>query len=329
MKLSRSKVAVAAALAVATSIALSACGTTRAAVDDSVAAKGSLSVTDARGTTVKLDGPAKRVVATEWDAVETLVSVGVQPVGVADPKGYAEWDTSEPLEAGVKDIGQRGEPSVDTVAALDPDLVVATSDLSDSAIAQLSKVAPVIVVRSANASRQVDQMLDNVKLIATATGTLEQATKNIAAFEKTVADGKKKLAAAGLGGTKFAFADGWQEGDQVSIRPYASGSLIGDVSEELGLVNAWTMKGDKDYGLASTDVEGLTTLGDVRFAYISNTADGGDPFADGLKGNAVWNGLPMVQDHHVYKLPDGIWMFGTTSAMSAYVGALVDALTSK
>ncbi|SCD83661.1 iron complex transport system substrate-binding protein, partial [Streptomyces sp. Termitarium-T10T-6] len=61
------------------------------------------------------------------------------------------------------------------MAGLKPDLIVATTDLSDSAIAQLSKAAPVAVVRSADASRQIDQMVETVNLIAQATGTEDKA----------------------------------------------------------------------------------------------------------------------------------------------------------
>ncbi|MYX18125.1 ABC transporter substrate-binding protein [Streptomyces sp. SID8374] len=315
------------ALAATAALVLAGCGTTEAPEKES-AKETSVTVTDSRGKKVTLDGPAKRVVGTEWNVVETLVTLGVQPVGVADVKGYTAYDKSAPLTKDVKDIGTRGEPSVATVAGLKPDLIVATTDLSDSAIAQLSKAAPVVVVRSADASRQIDQMVDNVNLIAEATGTEEKAKSEIASFRKAVEDGKKKLAAAGLGGKEVAFADGWQEGNQVSVRPYAKGSLISDVNTELGLVDPWKLKGDKAYGLAATDVEGLTKIGDARFAYIANDSDGGDPFADGLKDNAVWKSLPFVKNDQAHRLPDGIWMFGGTAAMRAYIDALVGALTA-
>ncbi|MFE4373015.1 ABC transporter substrate-binding protein [Streptomyces sp. NPDC056835] len=307
-------------------IALVGCGTSEAPEKDS-ASDSTLTVTDARGTKVTLDGPAERVVGTEWNVVESLVTLGVNPVGVADVKGYRAYDTAAPLTGDVKDIGTRGEPSVDTVAALKPDLVVATDDLPDSAIKQLSKVAPLIVVRAADAGRQIDRMTDNVNLIARATGTEDKAKAEIAAFREKIADGRKELAAAGLAGEKVAFADGWQEGSQVSVRPFVKGSLITDINTELGLVSPWTMKGDKGYGLAATDVEGLTKIGDAHFAYITNTADNGDPFADGLKDNAVWKSLPFVKEDNVHRLPDGIWMFGGTASMTQYIDALVDALT--
>lgn len=317
-----------AAVAAAAALVLTGCGTTEAASGEG-ATGSSLTVTDARGEKVKLDGPATRVVGTEWNVVETLVSLGVDPVGAADVKGYTAWDTAAKLPDGVTDIGTRGEPSVDTVAALKPDLVVATTDLSESAIGQLEKVAPVVVVRSADASRQIDQMIDNVNLIAEATGTQERAKTEIASFRKTVADAKKTLADAGLAGRPVAFADGWVQGGQVSVRPYVAGSLLADVNTELGLKAPWTLKGDEAYGLGSTDVEGLTALGEnVVFLYITNTADGTDPFADGLKDNAVWTSLPFVAAGDVHRLPDGIWMFGGTASMKQYVAAVVDALTA-
>ncbi|NEE23703.1 ABC transporter substrate-binding protein, partial [Streptomyces sp. SID7499] len=146
------------ALAAAAALALTACGTTEAPKKES-AGDSAVTITDARGKKITLDGPAERVVGTEWNVVESLVTLGVQPVGVADVKGYTAYNTAAPLAKGVKDIGTRGEPSVATVASLKPDLILATTDLSDSAIAQLSKAAPVAVVRSADASRQIDQMV--------------------------------------------------------------------------------------------------------------------------------------------------------------------------
>lgn len=303
------------------------CGTTEAPQkDDTSSAR--LSVTDARGKKVKLDGPAERVVTTEWNVTEALITLGVTPVGVADVKGYRAYDTAAKLTGDVKDIGTRGEPSVGTVAGLKPDLVAATTDLPDSAIRQLSKIAPVVVVRSADASRQIAQMTDNTRLLAQATGKEEKAKTEVTALRKTLTAGRKKLAAAGLEGEKVAFADGSKQGNQVAIRPYAKGALFADLNTELGLKNPWPMKGDKSYGLAATDVEGLTKVGDAHFAYITNSSDEGeDPFADGLKDNAVWKSLPFVKEDKVHRLPDGIWMFGGTASARQYADALVKSLT--
>ncbi|GHB17795.1 MULTISPECIES: ABC transporter substrate-binding protein [Streptomyces] len=319
-----------AAVAVA-ALSLAACGTTEPSSDDSAASDKpaeKITLTDATGTKVTLDGPAKKVVATEWNVVEDLITLGVAPVGVADVKGYTAWNTAAPLTGDPKDIGTRGEPSIDTVAALAPDLVVATSDLSPAVVKQLRKVAPVLEITAADAADQIGTMNEGLDLIAKATGTTAQADAAKKDFEASVAEGKKALEDAGLGGAEIASADGYVASNQVSIRAYTSGSLLGAVNEKLGLKNAWTVKGDESYGLATTDVEGLTGLGDVHFPYVANDADG-DAFTGPLAKNAVWKSLPFVKAGNVHRLPDGVWMFGGPRSMEAYIDSLVDALTKK
>lgn len=324
-----------AAAATAAALVLTACGTTEPAADEAgkgdKAGKsaGPITVTDAGGAEVKLDAPAKKVVGTEWNVVESLVSLGVDPVGVADVKGYRTWDSAVPLKNDPKDIGTRGEPSMDTIAGLSPDLIVATSDLPAAALKQLRKVAPVLEVRSADAADPIGRMTQNLDLIAEATGTTDKAEKLKKDFEAKIDEGGKALSEAGLNGTKLAFADGYVVSNQVSLRPYTSGSLIGAVNEKLGLKNAWKLKGDESYGLAATDVEGLTKLDDdVQFAYIGNKNDkNSDPFGGRLKKDSVWKSLPFVKKGDVHRLPDGIWMFGGPESMNRYIDSVVEALT--
>ncbi|WP_031106551.1 ABC transporter substrate-binding protein [Streptomyces sp. NRRL S-146] len=319
-----------AATTTAAALTLAACGTTEPAADSAKEkTSGAISLTDSTGAKVKLDGPAKKVVATEWNEVESLITLGVDPVGVADVKGYKTWDTAVPLKNEPKDIGTRGEPSMDTIASLSPDLIVASSDLPDAAVKQLRKIAPVLEIKSADASDQIGQMFTNLDLIAKATGTTDKAKTARKNFEAKVAEGKKALADAKLDGTDIAFADGYVTSNQVSLRPYTDGSLIGSVNKQLGLKNAWKVKGDPAYGLGTTDVEGLTALPeDVQFAYIGNDDDkSSNPFSGQLKKNAVWASLPFVKADKVHRLPDGIWMFGGPGSMEAYIDALVGALT--
>jgi iron complex transport system substrate-binding protein len=310
------------AAAAASALLLSGCGTTEEA--GAAAGAPAITIVDDRGERIELAAPAEEVVALEWNAAENLVALGVMPVGVADVEGYGTWVKSETLDGSVTDVGTRGEPSIDAIAGLAPDLVVTTSDLSESAISQIEEFAPVLVVRGADASNGIGQMEQNLENIAIATGRETEADELIAGFEETLADGRAALEAAGLAGTEFAMSDAWATGGQVSIRPFATGSLLSDVTEELGLVNAWPGEGDADYGLGSTDVEGLTALGDVSFLYIASVEQ--DPYTDELASNAVWQSLPFVQSGTVHRLPDGIWMFGGPSSMNDYIDAVVDTL---
>lgn len=311
-------------------VLLSGCGTSEPATSEAKTGSdaGPVTVTDARDKQVKLDRPANKVVALEWGVAENLVSLGVMPAGVADVKGYTTWVSAGKLDASVKDVGTRSEPSADSIVALDPELVMLTTDSPSSLVSQLEKYVPVVVVRGADASNAIPQMRNNLKLTAKAVGKDDVATKILADFDQALADGKKKIADAGKAGAAFTMADGYQEGSTISIRMFTPGSLLGAVGNELGLKNSWTTGGDKDYGLAQTDVEGLTKLGDVQFLYIASEGDGGDPFVKGLSGNAIWKGLPFVKSGKVDRLPDGIWMFGGPLSTEQFIDAAVKAVTS-
>jgi ferric hydroxamate transport system substrate-binding protein len=318
-------------LCLAAVLATAACGTTEdpAAADRSTPADdggGPVTVTDSRGKEVKLDAPAKRVAATEWNAVEHLVSLGVMPVGVSDIKGYGQWVSAEPLDDTPTDIGTRGEPSMDTLARLDVDLVVVTDSLVEGALEKIEETTPVIVLAGGDAKDSIGEMFTNLDIVAKATGTEDRAAQLRDEFDQKIADGRAAVADAGAEGTKVAFSDAWVDSGSVSIRPFAKGSLIGDILAEIGLENAWTMEGDPVYGLAQADVEGLTALGgDVKFWYIANDAFG-DPYADQLADNAIWKNLPFVKSGDVHRFPDSIWMFGGPGSMGQIVDAAVDAL---
>jgi ferric hydroxamate transport system substrate-binding protein len=318
-------------LAASLVLALTACGTSEPtepqAADQSATAQ-PVSITDARNKKVDLPKPATKVVGLEWGVVENLITLGVQPVGVADVKGYTTWVTAAKLDAGVKDVGTRGESSVDAIVALNPDLIITTTDEAANTITQLEKAAPVLVVRGADAKNAIPQMKKNLELVGAAIGKSKEATEANAAFDQAVADGKKKIADAGKAGEGFTMADGYKEGSTISIRMFTKGSLLGAVAGELGLKNNWTGEGDPDYGLAQTDVEGLTKLGDGSFLYIASTTDGGDVFGGDLAKNAIWKNLPFVKSNSVHRLSDGIWMFGGPKSTEQFIDATVQAVTS-
>ncbi|GGM66118.1 ABC transporter substrate-binding protein [Micromonospora sonchi] len=315
-------------LAAVTALTLAACGTTENTAEPTTAtpaAGGPVTVTDSRGKEVKLDNPATKVVALEWGEAEMLVSLGVMPVGVADTKGYATWVTAAVLAPDVKDVGTRGEPSVDSIVALQPDLVVMEDGRGANLVTQLEKYVPVIVTRGSDASDNLGRMRADLNMIAEAIGRTTEAQRLLADFDAAIADGRKKIAEAGAAGRPFAIADGWKEGSTVSIRMFGQGALVSQIGIQLGLTNAWTGKTDEVWGLGQTDVEGLTGLKSADLHFFYNASDGADVFADGLAGNAIWTSLPFVKQGHLHRMPDGIWTFGGPLSGKQYIDQLVTA----
>ncbi|RJL30116.1 iron-siderophore ABC transporter substrate-binding protein [Bailinhaonella thermotolerans] len=313
-------------------LTLAACGTTEPPKDaaqeagkPSAAGAGPVTVTDSRGKAIKLDKPASRVVTLEWAETEMLASLGVQPVGAADLKGFAVWDTAVKLDPSVKDVGTRVEPSVDSIVALQPDLVIMESVRDAALVDQLEKTVPVLVTKASDGKDNLGRLRADFKMVAAAVGKTAEADKVLADLDKTLAEGKQKLAAAGAAGKPFIMADGWKENSNISIRLFGKHALVSEVAEQLGLVNAWTGKVDPMWGLGNTDVEGLTVLKDENIRFFYNASDNDDVFTGGLAGNAIWKSLPFVKKQQVTRLPDGIWTFGGPLSCKQYAEALLKA----
>lgn len=314
--------------AVLTALVLAACGTTEAPVESGApeAATESVTVTDARGIEVEIPAGVEDVVALEWVAVEHLQTVGIAPVGVADVAGYTDWaGTGAPLEDEPTDVGTRIEPSIDAIAGLAPDLIVAVAGRDEGAYADLEAIAPVLVLQGADAADPIGTMYADLRLVGEAVGAADAAETAITDYEAHIAEVATAVEEAGLAGTPLAHMDGYENGGQVEIRPYAEGAQLPAVFESIGFTNAWPGEGDAQYGLGVTDVEGLSVLqDDAHIVYM--TVGDRDVFTQDLADNAIFQELPTVQAGDVHRLPDGIWLFGGVHSMAAYADALLAAL---
>jgi ABC-type Fe3+-hydroxamate transport system substrate-binding protein len=320
-----------AALAAAASslVLLAGCGTSQPTAQDEAKATSEvtsapITLTDAARRTVELPAPAEKVVVLEWQMVEDVLTLGVEPVGVADVKGYNTWDTAVPLDPDTQDVGTRGEPNMDAVFSTSPDLVIAEAERGSPLIKQLEKYdVPLLVTRGADAKDPIGNMKDTFTLIAQALGEEEQAEQVLEEFDTHLEEAEQQLAEADLETTEFAFADAWLDGSNVSIRPFGQGSLVGELGESIGLTNVWKGEVDPAYGLGQTDIEGLTAIGDAHFFFTSTDADLWQPT---LEKNPLWRTAGFVEADRVHPFPTGVWTFGGPRSSEQVIDAFVDAL---
>lgn len=321
----------------ASPLVLAACGTTdpAAPVDGQGPSSGGskagdpITITDGRGKEVTLPGPATKVVALEWSTVENVLTLGVQPVGVADVKGFQTWNTSVELTGNPTDVGLRGEPSIEGIASLQPDLIVGdTTSIPDTALAQMAEIAPIALFKGGDSADQLAMMKDNFTTMATLLGKDDVATEQWTAFETHLSEAGSKLSDAGAAKAPYLFVWASITGADISFRVHTAGSLPGAVGKKMGLTNAWDAEGDAEWGLATADLEGLTAIpDDTRILYWGNDSEE-DPITGQLGKNAIWKGLPSVKAGLVARAGDGIWMYGGPASMTQWSDDLVRALTS-
>jgi len=207
-------------------LALSACGSTDAPAAPTTAAPtavptstGPITVTDGRGKSVTLPAPATRVVSLEWNTTEDVITLGVQPTGVADIKGYGSWVTASPITGMPIDVGTRTEPSLESVAEAEPDLIIGiVGSVPESAMEQMEKIAPVVLLIGADAKRPIELMKENFTTTATLLGKDAEATAVLSDLDAAIATGTQKLADAGKAGAPFSLSYIYAEGNSFSLR---------------------------------------------------------------------------------------------------------------
>ncbi|ESR24522.1 ABC transporter substrate-binding protein [Lutibaculum baratangense] len=108
----------------------------------------SLRFAHAYGETV-LPAPARRVVSLGYTTHDPLLALGVPPVAVRYWFGdhpFGVWPWAQPYLDGAEPEVLSGEVSMERVAALSPDLIVAIgSGISEAEYAVLSRIAPVLM----------------------------------------------------------------------------------------------------------------------------------------------------------------------------------------
>jgi iron complex transport system substrate-binding protein len=306
--------------------------------DTTTVSTASVSLTDGVGRTVELAKPAERVAVLEWQQTEDVLTLCVAPVAVADPEGYATYVSAETLPDGVVDVGQRGEFDFDALFSAEPDLIIVeAAGADDEIIAKLEdRDVPVLVTVGADASGQIANMKKVFTLIAEATGRLERADQVLSQFDAHLATAKEQVQDVDLPTTDFLFFDGWIEGGNVVIRPYGQGALFTELGEQLGLTSAWTDAIDASYGsggvdpaygLAQTDIEGLTAVGQANLFYSDD--DTPDSYVSELEKSAIWTSLPAVEEGRAHAFPPGVWGAGGPRSNEQAIDAYVAILTAK
>jgi len=183
-----------------------------------------ITVNDGTHTVTIADTP-KRIVVLEFSFADALASVKVAPVGVADDKDPKR------LPQAVRDIigtwtsvGARGQPSIEAIAALKPDLIIADLDRHQSVYKELSAIAPTLLLSSRG--ENYEGSLRSATLIAQSVGKAPEMEARLKQHRETMA----KIAAQMPKGLSILF--GAAREDSFSI--HGPDSYAGSVLESLG-----------------------------------------------------------------------------------------------
>ncbi len=131
----------------------------------------------------KLNGVPQRVVILFNGMVDTSVLLGVKPVGAVE--SYLQqpfYEYLRPSLIGVKDLGDETQPNLEGIAALKPDLIIASKMRHEKINDQLNKIAPTVH------TEDVFSWQANLKFAADVLNKQPQADAYLANWNKRVAE---------------------------------------------------------------------------------------------------------------------------------------------
>jgi iron complex transport system substrate-binding protein len=161
-----------------------------APVGGSVATTGGpITVTDDFGKTVTLPGIPQRIVSLAPSNTEIVYAVGAgdRVVGVTDYCNYP------PETADVEKVGGYSTVNIEKVVAAQPDLVLAALGNTEEVVSYIEGLGLTVV--SLNPA-SIQNVVDDVRLVGTATGNAQEATALAASMEQRISAVRTKAAAA-------------------------------------------------------------------------------------------------------------------------------------
>ncbi|QUH24499.1 ABC transporter substrate-binding protein [Serpentinicella alkaliphila] len=279
---------------------------------------------------VELEGPAQRVVALEWTYAENLLAVGVQPIGVTDIQNYNNWvQIEEKFDDNVVDVGTRQEPSLEKIAELQPDLIIAIKFRHEAIKSQLESIAPTVFFDPYPTDEnfnQYDEMESTFREIAKAVGKSSEAEQVLAELEDTYVEAKAAIDSASLTTKDVILTQAFSANQAPQIRLFTPNALASVILEKIGLNNVHTSEVLEIYGFSTVNVEALTIYEEANYLYV--VQDNDNIYENQLKDNKVWNGLEFVKENRTFPLGGDAWLFGGPLSAKVVVDRIVNILVT-
>ena len=254
-----------------------------------------VTVKDAKGE-FTLDKTPSRVVALEYSFVDALAQVGVSPVGVADDNKVDRIlpQVREKIAAW-QSVGTRSQPSLEVIASLKPDLIIADPSRHTAVFEELKKIAPTVMFDSRHESYQ--ENLETAQKIGDLVGKTSEMKAKINEHNDYIANIAKNL---GVQGKKASF--GTSREDKFNIQN--DNGYVGSFLTTLGFAPT---KLNSDQAFVEINLEQLV-MEKPEYLFIAHYRD--ESIARKWEAEPLWKAIPAVKANHVYSVDSDMWARG-------------------
>ncbi|SHM07737.1 iron-siderophore ABC transporter substrate-binding protein [Phytopseudomonas punonensis] len=249
---------------------------------------------------IKLASTPQRVVTLGENALDVALSVGVTPLGSVATRGGSDVSAYLKSKAGdIKIVGTARETNLESVFALQPDLILASPELSRDQYQKLSLIAPTVVPKG----NSFEDWRNNVEFYGEALGKSSEAKAAIAAVDARIDAVKGKIEPG-----QVASVVRWSpQGPGVMSQHLFVGQLLSQLGfKGTAMAAELTKKPHSD----ALSLENLSRI-DADWLFLATLNADGDKALEQARQQPAFARLKAVSSGHVQSVDGQIWSSGS------------------
>ncbi|BBI33911.1 ABC transporter substrate-binding protein [Cohnella abietis] len=279
---------------------------------------------------VEVPADPQRIVYLVGNNIGDILPFGKTVVGVdiyGDPsKRPEEW--KQQWGQNLNGVSLVSGDDLESILALEPDLIIGSRTWTASSIEQLNKIAPTIFYN------EMSELEERMTFFGEVFGMTEQAKEFIAQYKIKAEAAKQRLVDSNLHDKKIVFLQGVEEGTAGLQGDKTRGIIYNDLGMrapeivENKFFNSKNPKSEGYYSPISLEVIGeyLSEADIIAYTYFGPNVD---ELKKQLTESAIWNGLPAVKKGNVlfYSIDDTLNDYDYASRMvslDTFANALIE-----
>ncbi|ENF8746566.1 ABC transporter substrate-binding protein [Vibrio fluvialis] len=253
-----------------------------------------VTVTDSHGE-FTLNQVPQRIVALEFSFVDALAAVDVSPVGIADDNDPSRLLPAVSAKLGQwQSVGTRSQPSLEVIASLKPDLIIADVDRHSAVYRDLSKIAPTLLLPSRRET--YEDNLKSAAIIGKVIGKEAEMQQRLAQHHQLMAHYAAQL--SGLNNQTVQFGVARENG----FYAHAAESYAGGVIHALGLAAPTGLKNEN--ASRQISLEQLLAL-NPNYLVVGDYTE--QSIVSRWQKQPLWNVLNAVRAKQVLHVDGNMW----------------------
>ena len=250
-------------------------------------------ISHSMGETCVPNNPQRIIMLNHLDNALVL---GIKPVGAVTVEGTKKFDSLLPQQTkGIESIGLRGEPSLEKIIQLKPDLIMSSYPKKNYQL--LSAIAPTVLFDDSD--KAYKNWKDRFRAYANALGKTQAANEILNTYQQRVAEFGRAMGDR-LSNTQVSLVNFYA----IYVRIYFKQFFGGQILEEVGLSRPPAQ--DRDRWKIDLALEAIPQMvgGDAIFLMLGNHDRAK---LEQYTSHPLWTNLEAVRQGKVYEVDSEVW----------------------